>query len=178
MVKNLIDEIKASLKEDRSDPTRKYWANEIISKNISILELKSILKEEHPIGIRFSWVLGDILEQDPSRILPAIPYFFSRRNDFSFPGFDRSLAKMMWKAGIPDEIEGEVVDQLFDWLQDSKIKVAVKVYAISALFDLTLKYPELQEELKLVIEEQMEHCSVAFKTRANRILKKMKKHKG
>ena len=173
MEDQLLEELKSSLKIDRSDPSRKYWARQIVDKDIPLLDLAPLLDAEHPVGMRFTWLIGDIMALEVQRGFPAIPYFFSRRHDITFPGYKRTLAKMMCNAGIPEEIEGEAVDEMFKWIRDPKVKVAVKAYSLDALYNFCVKYPELKEELKLVIEEQMEHHSFAFKKRAKRILKKL-----
>jgi len=53
--------------------------------------------------------------------------------------------------------------------------VAVKVHAMQIIYNHTLIYPELKEELITVIEDQVENNSVGFKSRGMRIIRQLKK---
>lgn len=71
-------------------------------------------------------------------------------------------------------MEGIVVDELFKWLLDPKMQVAVKVYSMEVICQMCFKYPELKGELIEVIDDQLDKNSIAFRTRAKQILKKLK----
>ena len=60
-MQQLIRELSDSLAADRSGPTRKKWANYIIKNDIQLLDLVSILEAEHPVAMRFTWLLGEII---------------------------------------------------------------------------------------------------------------------
>lgn len=171
----LLQELRTSLIADRSNENRQKWTKKLIQQDIEVAHLLPLLDEEHPIGMRFTWLLGHLLDTEPSRIVPIVTHCFNRRNDLTFPGIKRTIAKMLWLAGVPEEIEGLVVDELFKWVLDPKIKVAVKVYSIDALCQLTFKYPDLKDELLAVIDDQLDKNSVAFRARAKRVLKQLEK---
>lgn len=173
MHSSLIDQLSNSLEADRSSENLQKWAQYLIKNNIEFIHLVEILDAQHPIAMRFTWLLGHIVEHYPQRIFPIVSYCFNHRNQWTFPGVKRSIAKMLWLAGVPEELEGLVVDELFKWVLDPKIKVAVKVYAIDCLYQLALKYPALQEELKIVIDDQWDKNSISFKQRAKKILKQL-----
>lgn len=163
------------LEQCRSAEVRNRLARQIKAEQIDLNEYIDLLYEKHPIGMRFTWVLGEVCEKAPELIAPALPRFFEVRGDMKFPGYDRSIAKWFWLCGIPEEIEGEVVEQLFEWMLDPKIKVAVKVFSMSALADIARKYPELGTELRLIIEEQFEDGSAGYKSRGRKVLAKLEK---
>lgn len=163
------------LAQCRSAEVRTALATQLISEQVNLDEYLELLYEEHPLGMRFIWVLGEVCERAPELIAPVLPRFFAIRQDLKFPGYDRSLAKWFWLCGIPEEIEGEVVEQLFEWMLDPQIKVAVKVFSMSALADIAKKYPELGAELRLIIEEQIEDGSAGYKSRGRKVLAKLDK---
>ena len=173
MSQQLIESLKASLAADRSSENRSKWAHYIVNNKIALLDIIELLEAEHPIAMRFTWLFGDIVLLDSTVIYPIVGYCFERRDKMTFPGFKRTVAKMLCLAGVPEEIEGLVVDELFKWVLDPKIKVAVKVFSIDVLCQLTFKYPDLKEELLLVIDDQLDKNSVAFKARARMVLKKL-----
>ncbi|MCK5279227.1 MAG: hypothetical protein KAQ62_19445, partial [Cyclobacteriaceae bacterium] len=60
-------------------------------------------------------------------------------------------------------------------LNSGKEPVAVKVFAMTVLFNIVQVYPELSEELEISIEEQMPFCSAGFKSRGRKVLKALSK---
>lgn len=49
--------------------------------------------------------------------------------------------------------------------------MVVKVHAMQAIANIAKHHPELQNELKVAIEDQLPRTSAAFHARARRILK-------
>lgn len=175
MTQEIYNDLKATLAIDRSAESRAYWAQRLIKEQVPIEELLPLLDEEHPIGMRFTWIWGSIITQNAQYLAPIVSPCFERRNDITFPGYKRSIAKMLCMVGVPEELEGLVVDELFKWILNPKIKVAVKVFAIDTIAQLAVKYPELKEELLLVIEDQWDKNSAAFRARAKHIRKRLDK---
>lgn len=52
--------------------------------------------------------------------------------------------------------------------------VVVKVHAMQAIANIAMQHPELQNELKVAIEDQLPKTTAAFHARANHILKELK----
>jgi hypothetical protein len=173
---DLIHQLSRSLKEDNSDDTLKRWAKHIIEHNIAILDLKQLIHEAHPVGMRFSWMLGGICESAPAHIFPAITYFFTQRENIAIKNFNRSLAKMFYLCGIPTEIEGEAVNAVFDWLQDAHSDVSTKRFALLALYTYTEKHPEFSHEFKSTLETTLakQNLSASFTKLAQHYLEKVK----
>lgn len=171
----LIQQLSASLRADRSSENRQYWAKYLVKHQVPMRSLLPLLDEEHPIGMRFTWLFGDIVLLDKQLLAPIVAPCFARRNEITFPGYKRTLTKLLCLVGVPEALEGTVVDELFQWTLDPKIKVAVKVFAIDTIAQLAEKYPELKEELLIVIEDQWDKNSVAFKARARQVRKRLEK---
>jgi hypothetical protein len=115
-------------------------------------------------------LLADLQDIDPAIVRPIVLFCFQERKNIQVLKFERSLAKMFWLSGVPDTIEGEVIDELFLWLQHPVYDVSIKTYSIQALHCLSKKYPELKNELKFAIQEQLEKNSVSFKFTGSKIL--------
>jgi hypothetical protein len=166
----LITTIGESLKQINTDVNRKYWAAYIVNNHIDLISIISLIEAEHPVAMRFSWVLGDLCETAPAVVYPSIAYLFNKREQIKIPNFNRSLAKLFYYCGVPNEIEGEAINELFKWLQNTKSNVSTKSYAMLALHQLTQLYPELQHELKAAIESQLNLNTPSFDKQAQRIL--------
>jgi len=76
---------------------------------------------------------------------------------------------------IPEKLEGEIVDKLFDWLIDPKISVSTKNNCLFALENLCTKYPELKAELITCINDQKELNTRSFQKRADKVLANLTK---
>ena len=74
---------------------------------------------------------------------------------------------------VGDQNEARAIDLLFSWLQSANTNVTTKSRALLVLFRLTKKYPELRNELKICIEEQMDRYTVDFAKRAKKILNEL-----
>lgn len=159
----LIDTLGTSLKAENTSVDRERWARYIIENKISLIELaKALLYAEKVISMRFMWLVGHICDLDPRFIFSSIPYFFSVRKDIKILNYERSLAKLFCLSGIPSEIEGEAINEMLFWLTDAQVNVSTKSYCVKALYQLSEKYPEMKNELKLVARDQLTKNTKAF----------------
>ena len=168
---SLVLQLKTSLIEDDTEANRRQWAQHIILNAIPLEQLLEIALDEKKVAMRFLWLMGGICDLKPEVVAPCVPYFFANRHRIKVPNYERSLAKFLALAGIPEVLEGEAGVELFGWLSDPKTIVTTKTYAMQALFELSQKHPDLWNELKLVIEDQLEKNSVSFRAKAKKILK-------
>lgn len=59
----------------------------------------------------------------------------------------------------------------FEFIQRPETPIAVKAFSLTILGDLAAGYPDIRGELKLIIEEQWEQATPAFRSRAKKVLK-------
>jgi hypothetical protein len=95
-----------------------------------------------------------------------------------FPTLDhvplrRMLGNILSKTEIPEDYESEILDASLTWLQDPEMPAAVRVHCMTIVFNLSKKYPELQQELKEILHYWYETGSAGFRNRAGKILKKI-----
>lgn len=83
----------------------------------------------------------------------------------------RNSLRMIQYIEIPGKYQGELMDICFNYLQTPKEAVAIKVFAMTVLANMATKYPEIKNELKIVIENDLPTQKAAFKNRANKTLK-------
>lgn len=167
---NIATQLEASLKSDGSEANIRKWVRYIIDHNIALHTLYSVLDAEKTVSMRFTWLIGGLCEQAPGIVSLSVAYFYSKRNDVVFANYDRSLAKMFWLAGVPLEIEGEAIDDMFRWLMGANITVSTKTYSMFALHNLTAKYPELKNELKICVEDQLGKNTTNFDKGLRKVL--------
>ena len=154
---------------------RTVLARRILDDNTALSQLMDILLEEHPVSTRFSWLLGDIGEQNPEKSGEILMSCFKILPQVRIKNFDRTLSKqaMLCAPKFPEAIEGELVTKLFDWLMDPKTSVSTKNHCLFALEKLCKKYPELKEEFSLSVRDQLELNTKDFRKRAEKVLARL-----
>ncbi len=168
------NELKSSLFESTAE-MRKEWIAIILKNNIELKSFFDLLKADHKIAIRFLWFLSEIGLTDQEKLLSELPILFKEYDNLN-PRYKTSFASFWYLVGVPQENEGKAIDLLFQWLLSSQTNVTIKSRSLTVLFKLTLKYPELKNELELSIKDQMYKCTKTFEKKANKILIEMSKN--
>lgn len=163
---------------------------------MKVLALTRILKEEHfalrdlidltfypdkNIAFRAAWILENIFLQDPSRYEPDLEYLLSRTREVQYESCQRHYAKIIMhltNKKTPQIIQQKlqqldlepVIEQCFDWMINPEVKIAVKVFAAEALFNLRCRYPWIAEELANQLRFLMRNGTAAIQTRGRKLL--------
>jgi hypothetical protein len=85
----------------------------------------------------------------------------------------RNTMRLLQFVDIPKRYHGAVAGLCFRYLQDPKVAVAIRVFSMTVLDNIINDQPDIQKELKLILEDQMPYGSAAFKNRAMKILKRL-----
>jgi hypothetical protein len=163
---------------------------------IKVVKLTAILQKQqfalrdliditfHPdknIAFRAAWILENLFLQKPESYLDDMDYLIGRIPDVKNESCKRHYAKIAMhitnpKAPLPvrerlKEIDLEpVVEQLFDWMIEPKVRIAVKVFSAQALFNLRERYPLIKEELTEQIQFLMRKGTAAIQSRGRKLL--------
>ncbi|HTH81622.1 MAG TPA: hypothetical protein VL490_01730 [Mucilaginibacter sp.] len=166
---------------------------------LKVLELSRILKEQqfalrdliditfHPdknIAFRAAWLLENIFLKHPESFLPDMEYLLGKIHEVKYPSCQRHYAKIvMHLTGkkmpklIKDKLQTvnfePIIEQLFEWLISPGVKIAVKVFAAEALFNLREQYDWIKEELVNQLQYLMRDGSAAIQSRGKRLLCKL-----
>ncbi len=118
-----------------------------------------------------AWALEKCVAQNPAFLTSYIHEVIDFLPQIRYSGLRRSLLKSLTFCDIPEERLGELLDICLDWLQDPKIKTAVKIYSMHILLDIARKEPDIRFELIPVIESQLDHNTVGFNNRGKKTIK-------
>jgi len=167
---NLMDQLRV----ESSKANKDYIVHAINGDPGKLKIIWDALESEEPkIPMRAAWVLSDCFEKWPDLLPPywnqIVPIIISSNVE----GVKRGLLKILIIAGVPEKNELEILDYCFEHILKREESVAVKVYSMEILFQLTNKYPDLKTELKATIESQYNFGTPGFKAWANRILPKL-----
>jgi hypothetical protein len=167
---------------------------------VKVLHLTKILNEQkfdlrdliaitfHPdkdVAFRATWLLENVFLQKPEAYLPQLDYLLSGINKVKHPGPQRHYAKIVMHitdVDAPQIIKDQVatidfepvVEKLFDWMIDPKVKIAVKAFAADALFNLRHRHDWIAEELANQLQFLMRNGSPAIQVRGRKLLKDLK----
>jgi hypothetical protein len=83
----------------------------------------------------------------------------------------RNSIRLLQDIAIPKKYQGQIMDICFGYVESPTEMVAVKVFSLTVLSNLAKQYSEIIPEIKLLIEEQIERQTAAFKSRAKMFLK-------
>jgi hypothetical protein len=129
---------------------------------------------EYRITQRAAWPLSYCVRRHPELIAPYYRKLLDNlgRKDIHVAVI-RNTVRLLQDVSIPTRWHGRVMSICFDFVADPETPIAVKAFALTILSNLSQEYPEIRGELKLIIEEQWEQATPAFRSRARKILKGM-----
>jgi hypothetical protein len=132
------------------------------------------LKDEYRVVQRAAWPVGYCVEAHPALIKK---HFARLISNFHKPklhdAVKRNSIRLLQFVVIPEKYQGEMMNLLFNYLASPTEAVAVKVYSMMVLVKLARVYPEIIPELNIVIEDQIEQQTAAFKSCAKKSLKEI-----
>lgn len=78
----------------------------------------------------------------------------------------RNSLRILSGINIPEKLHGDLMSNCFKLLENIQSPVAIKAYALTVLVNLSKNYPDIIPELKLLIEDKIQHEKPAFIARA------------
>ena len=165
-------DIRQLLKEEHSkkqtDRIVRYIGND--KARFAVL-VELFFKGEYRITQRAAWPLSYCVRAHPDLIRPYFKRLLDnlRRKDLHVAVI-RNTVRLLQDVEIPRRYHGQVMSTCFDLIQSPETPIAVKAFSLTILAGLAAGYPDIGNELKLIIEEQWEQATPAFRVRAKRAL--------
>lgn len=141
------------------------------------LMIKAMENPVTTIAWRAGWVLDHLERLNKKALLPYLNQLSEILLHTPHHGVQRHITRIFCNAPAAELEDGRLVDACFNWLLNPRTPVAVKVNAMEIIGNLCVRYPELGQELKTVIQEGYETGTAAFKSRARRILARLESQK-
>lgn len=141
----------------------------------SFQELMDCFLADHvKLAQRAAWSVTWATQKKPAYIQPYIGALVRqlKRTDVH-NAVIRNSARILEDLEIPAEFHGEVMSICFDFIQNKAAPIAVKAFSLTVLFNLSKFYPEIKNELKIIIRENIDYESAAFQARGKKILAKI-----
>jgi hypothetical protein len=74
---------------------------------------------------------------------------------------------------IPKSLQGLAATVCFGLFQNPKEPIAIRVFSMTVLAGIAQDQPELKNELKIMIQDQLPYASAGFLARAKKVLKQL-----
>lgn len=128
-------------------------------------------EEEYPYTDYGSWILVHYAQSFPENAVKyhttIIDAFIKNKGETVL----RNLAGMLGAFEIQTYREGELLERITGILENPQHKVALHVHAIYLSMKFCEKYPELKDEIRLLITERLEHPTPALRVAARKFEK-------
>lgn len=134
--------------------------------------MKLFFEGEYRINQRAAWPMSYCVRLYPELIQPYFsPLLKNLEKKNLHPAVVRNTLRLLQDVKIPEKFHGRVMSMCFDLIQNPETPIAIKAFGLTVLQNLSGNYPEILTELKLIIEDQWEQATPAFRSRAKKILK-------
>jgi len=166
---NLRDEILKAHSKEHALKIARYACS---SKNNFKALMDCFMSNEYRLAQRAAWSVSWAARQKPQMIEPYIKDLVTvlKKKDIH-NAVIRNSVRVLEDIEIPEKFHGAVMNACFNFIETPATPVAIKAFSLTTLFNLSKAYPEIKQELKLIIEERWDTETAAFKSRGRKILK-------
>lgn len=134
--------------------------------------MKIFFGGEYRTKQRAAWAMSICIQHHPELIRPYLKKMVDLLKLPSTPvALTRNSLRALQFINIPGRYQGDIMDICFKVISDPQQPPANKAFSLTVLHNLSKKYPEIIHEMKIIIEENWERESPAFRARAKRVIK-------
>ncbi len=168
---NLKDEL---LREYSKEQTRRI-SGYIGTDEHRFSDLMSLFLTEHyRINQRAAAIINDVTDRHPSMIKPYMEKLvMNLYNEGLHDAVKRNTIRVLQFVEIPEDLWGHTAEICFGYLASNDEPIAVKAFSMTVLEKICKEVPELTNELRVLIEDQLPYSSTGFKNRGNKILNRI-----
>lgn len=148
---------------------RRQWAQEIIENSYSLKKLVVLLNKDARTANHFLWLLSDVGVLNKHYLQNFLPWMLTHLKTLP-ENYRVAMASYWYLVGVPEENEGEAIDNLFQWLLSNKVNSSIKSRAIWVLVQLSKKHPEIIPEFLLCLESSVDSHTADFQKRVRKTI--------
>jgi 8-oxo-dGTP diphosphatase len=132
--------------------------------------------KDRKLAFRASWTLTKVCDKFPELILPHLSDLVESLPMIDNESVQRSFLRMISLSDsgkLSSRNHGILADHCFTMLRSGFSAIAIKAYSMDILYNLSVIYPELGNELSTTVRILMEDGSAGIKAKGKSILKKI-----
>lgn len=119
-------------------------------------------------------LISKCCDHHPQLILPYLGRMIDLLATDAHDAVKRNIVRTMQFVDIPEVHWDKTVEYCFRLLQSRTEPIAVKVFAMTVIANLCEKLPEIKNELRIVVEDQLPYGSPGFVSRGRKVLAGLK----
>ncbi len=132
------------------------------------------LHDEYRVVQRSAWPLSYAVELHPKLIQKHLGKLLKKMQAPRVHiAVKRNAVRLLQDIDIPKRYQGKIMDICFGYVADPAEAIAVRVFSLTVLANLSKQYPDIIPEIKLLIEEYFKSGTAAFRVRAKHVLKQL-----
>ena len=163
--------IREEILKEHSRTQAEKIASYIGNNEIRFAELMELFfGNTYRVTQRAAWIVSICTERNPFLIEPFLSKMVNNLEREVHDAVKRNTLRIFQSIELPKKLWGKTANICFRFLIDADEPIAVKVFAMTVLSNICIYEPELKNELKLVLEDQLENASAGFKSRAQKVL--------
>jgi len=134
-----------------------------------------MMEDQDPISSRASRVVALCSEQFPELFDKQQNQIIHNLHKVKSAGVIRNVLKIAADNAVTltKKNEGILLGLCFDWIADMSKPVAIRVHAMQIIYNTSLHEADIKDELISILEECYADGSMGFRSRADKILKKL-----
>jgi hypothetical protein len=142
--------------------------------------LEIALLDKYPVSMRAARIIALCIEENPDLITNYFKRIAEALPGIKVDGVKRGFLKMLADTSISfdEESAGFLTDIAFTWLEDSSQAIAIRYYCIEILQKVSLQYPEIGDELTVILKNMPEDISAGLQSKRLAVLNALKKKNG
>lgn len=139
--------------------------------------LQLTLCDEYPLSMRAARIVALCVENYPALINPHITPVINRLPGLRTEGVVRGMLKLFAENSpeLSEEQTGILIDLAFTWLEDSRKAIAIRYYCIEIILTQCATYPELKNELAIILKNLSNDPSPGISSRSKAVLREFRK---
>ncbi|WP_160711022.1 hypothetical protein [Chitinophaga solisilvae] len=149
------------------------WIGRDARKFAELIDL--FLHDEYRVVQRSAWIISMVAEKYPALLAPHLTTMVTRMEDPALPSaVKRNVLRVLQFIQVPEELHGPVMNACFSYLEDPKEMIAIKAFSMTVLANLAKEYPEIKNEIRILLEDLLEHePSPGIRSRAKKVMKEI-----
>lgn len=138
--------------------------------------MKIALGNDLELAAKASWAAIHTADKNQKLLDPWIQKMISHLKTCPHHSIRRNFLRLFENITIPEKHQSELLDLCYQFLLSSKETIAVRVFSMTVILNITLLHPDLKNELQIVVEELlMNEKAPAIQSRGKRTLKLLSK---
>ena len=140
--------------------------------------LELVFKLEEPLSRRAAWSFRIISQKKVSIVEPFVNELINKIRDVNDVPILKLILAVLVETDIPQEYHGEILQFTSEILTDSNSSIASLIYSMDIFYKLSLKEPDLLNELRLMLEQILPYGSPGVKNKCGRLIRRITKQIG